>query len=199
MSHLSLKQDELLKLFEAHTELDSIIKHYEAEFEQKGEVICRIRLNDLNLTEDDEVRFRNTPLSKIEILEVVSEDPYQLFQDVLSYWKTHLPSVIAMADQLAINLRIKSLDNMAIELSQFIDQSHLLVNSLNSISSLCQHRSIALPETWSKTELKLWMAFNELLDSFSEKNISVMADTIEYDLADALQNWMDVLAEMTPP
>ncbi|MEY4617079.1 MAG: hypothetical protein RJB66_2039 [Pseudomonadota bacterium] len=198
MSHLSLKQEELLKFFEPQTELDSIIKHYETEFEKKGEVICRIRLNELNLTEDDEVRFRNTPLSKIEILEVESEDPYQLFQEVLTYWKSHLPAVIDMADRLATHLRIKSLDQIAVELSQFIDQSHLLVNSLTSISSLCLHRSIALPERWSKTELKLWMAFNGLLDSFNEKNISEMADTIEYDLADSLQTWLEVLNEMHP-
>lgn len=198
MSHLSLKKEELLKVFEPQTELDSIIRHYEAEFEQRGEVICRIRLNELNLTEDDELRFKNTPLSKIDILEVDTEDPYQLFQEVLVYWKTHIPTLIAAADRLSQNLRFKSLDQSALDLAQFIDQSHLLVNSLNSINALAQHRSIALPERWSANELKLWMAFNELLDSFNEKNTSVMADTIEYDLADSLQNWMEVLTEMAP-
>ena len=198
MSHLSLRQEELLKVFEPQTELDHIIRHYEAEFERKGEVICRIRINDLNLTEDDELRFRNTPLSKIEILEVDTEDPYQLFQEVLNYWKTHIPSLIEIADRLSDNLRRRSLDQNALDLSHFIDQSHLLVNSLNSISSLCQHRGITLPERWSANELKLWMAFNELLDSFNEKNTAIMADTIEYDLADSLQNWMEVLTEMAP-
>ncbi len=198
MSHLSLNQEDLLKVFEPQTELDFIIRHFEAEFEQKGEVICRIRLNDLNLTEDDEMRFRDTPLSKIQSLEVDTENPYQLFKDVLSYWKTHLPSLIKSADRLSQNLRFKSLDQSAYDLSQFIDQSHLLVNSLNSISSLCQHRAITLPERWSPSELKLWMAFNELLDSFNDKNSGVMADTIEYDLADSLQTWLEVLSEMTP-
>lgn len=198
MGHLSLKQEELLKVFEPQTELDHIIRHYEAEFEQRGEVICRIRLNDLNLSEDDEMRFRDTPLSKIQSLEVDTENPFQLFREVLTYWKAHLPSLINSADRLSQNLRFKSLDKSAYDLSQFIDQSHLLVNSLNSISSLCQHRAITLPELWSPSELKLWMAFNELLDSFNEKNTSVMADTIEYDLADSLQTWLEVLSEMTP-
>ena len=110
MSHLSLNQEELLRVFTPQTELDSIIRYYETEFEQRGEVICRIRINDLNLTEDDEQRFRETPLSKIQRLEVDTEDPYQLFKDVLSYWKTHLPSLIITADHLSQNLRFKSLD-----------------------------------------------------------------------------------------
>jgi hypothetical protein len=196
MSHLSINQAELLKVFDPQTELDLIIKHFEEEFEKKGEVICRIRINDLNLTEDDEQRFRSTPLSKIQLFEVETEDPYQLFKDVLSYWKTHLPALITSADRLSQNLRFKSLDQSATELSKFIDQSHLLVNSLNSISSLCQHRSISLPLRWGPSELKLWKAFNELLDSFNEKNTNVMADTIEYDLADSLQTWQEVLTEM---
>lgn len=198
MSHLSLNQEELLRVFTPQTELDSIIRYYETEFEQRGEVICRIRINDLNLTEDDEQRFRETPLSKIQRLEVDTEDPYQLFKDVLSYWKTHLPSLIITADHLSQNLRFKSLDQSASDLSQFIDQSHLLVNSLNSISSLCQHRDIKLPDQWNPSEKKLWLAFNELLDSFNLKNTSIMADTIEYDLADSLQTWLEVLSEMTP-
>lgn len=198
MSHLSLNQEELLRVFAPNTDLDAIIRHYEAEFEQKGEVICRIRLNDLNLSEEDEHRFKDTPLANIHSLEVDTENPYQLFNEVLTYWKTHLPSLITSADRLSQNLRLKSLDQSAFDLSQFIDQSHLLVNSLNSISSLCQHREIQLPEKWNPTELKLWMAFNELLDSFNEKNTNQMADTIEYDLAHSLQIWSDVLAEMTP-
>jgi hypothetical protein len=196
MGHLILNQEELLKVFEPQTELDFVIRHFESQFEQTGEVICRIRINNLNLSEEDELRFKDTPVSKIETLEVDTENPYQLFREVLNYWKTHLPALIATADRISENLRIRSLDRNAMDLSQFIDQCHLLVNSLNSISSLCQHRDITLPKRWSPSELKLWMAFNALLDSFNEKNTSEMADCIEYDLADSLQTWFEVLNEM---
>lgn len=196
MSHLVLNQDQLLQIFEPQTELDSIIRHYESEFEKKGEVICRIKLNDLHLSEEDEHRFSSTPIAKIQNLEVATENPNQLYQEVLDYWKQHLPTLVQRADALSENLRFKSLDQNAFELSQFIDQCQLLVNSLNSISSLCQHRNIPLPARWTPTELKLWMAFNELLDSFSEKNTNLMADSIEYDLAESLQIWQEILIEL---
>lgn len=196
MAHLVLNQAELLKVFEPQTILNSIIRHFEVEFERKGEVICRIRLNELNLSEDDELRFQNTPLSEIQRLEVDTENPNHLFGEVLNYWKTHLPSLIQTADRLSESLRFKALDQSALELSQFIDQSHLLVNSLHSMSSLCQNQGIELPTRWQSAELKLWNAFNELLDSFNEKNTGIMADNIEYDLADTLQTWLEVLNEI---
>lgn len=196
MSHLSLDQKELLKLFGPDSALNMIIQHYEEEFQKKGEVICRIHLNELNLSEDDEHRLKNTPISEIKKLEVDTENPLQLYNDVLEYWKRHLPQLVLTSDKISQSLRFKSIDQSAVELSRFIDQCHLLVNSLNSINSLCQHRSMALPPHWSQTEMKLWKAFNELLDSFNSKNTSVMADIIEYDLADSLQSWLSVIAEM---
>lgn len=197
MSHLSLNQGELMQVFDSTTDLNSIIKHYENQFQLKGEVICRIKVNELVLTEDDETRLKNTPLAQINCLEVETENPLQLFKDVLMYWTTHLPNLINASDKLSLSLRFKSLDQSALELSQFIDQCHLLVNSLNSISSLCQHRSLPLPPEWSSTELALWKAFNELLDSFNNKNTRIMADIIEYDLAGSLQNWQEVLTKIS--
>lgn len=196
MSHLSLDQNDLLNLFGPDCDLNVIIQHYEEEFQKKGEVICRIHLNELNLSEDDEHRLKNTPISEIKKLEVDTENPLQLYNDVLEYWKLHLPQLVETSDKISQSLRFKSIDQSAVELSRFIDQCHLLVNSLNSINSLCQHRSMTLPAHWPQTEKKLWKAFNELLDSFNSKNTSVMADIIEYDLADSLQSWLGVLAEM---
>lgn len=196
MSHITLNRDDLLKLFTVETALDQIIRYYESQFEQKGEVICRIKLNDLQLSEEDEQKFADMPLSKINSFEVETENPNQLFHDVLNYWKAHLPLLIQSADQLAQNIRFKRIEENALELSQFIDQCHMLVNSLGSIHSLCQHRSIPLSDRWSASELKLWMAFNELLDSFSSKNFSEMADAIEYDLADTFQTWLEILSQM---
>lgn len=197
MSHLNLDQNELLKVFGPESNLKYIIDHYEEEFQKKGEVICRIHLNELHLSEDDETRLQDTPISEIKSLAVDTENPISLFNDVLSYWKLHIPALIASADHLSQSLRFKSIDQSAVELSKFIDQCHLLVNSLNSINSLCQHRSLNLPNRWSDSEVKLWKAFNELLDTFNNKNTAIMADIIEYDLGDSLQTWLEVLSEMS--
>ncbi len=196
MSHLNLNQGELLEVFESTTELNRIIQYFEEKFQKMGEVICRISLNDLILSEDDEKRFWSTPLSEIKSLAVDTENPTQLFKDVLQYWLVHLPTLINASDKLSQSLKFKSLDQSAVELSQFIDQCHLLVNSLNSISALCQHRSFMLPADWNSSELKLWKAFNELLEYFNNKNTRTMAEIIEYDLADALQNWYEVLSQI---
>lgn len=196
MGQLSLNQSDLLKIFSVETDLDRIIKHYEVEFEKQGEVICRININNAPLSEEDEQRMSDFPLSKISTFEIETENPNQLFADVVSYWKSHLPVLIETSDSLAQNIRFRGLEKNAATLSQFIDQCHMLVNSLNSIHSLCQHRELPLPERWSPSELKLWMAFNSLLDSFGAKNTNDMADSIEYDLADAFQNWFEIINEL---
>ncbi len=140
MSHLNLDHSELLQVFGPYSDLKSIIHHFEEEFQKKGEVICRIHVNELHLSEEDENRLKDTPISEIKTLSVDTENPLLLFKDVLTYWKQHLPHLIESSDQLSQHLRFKAIDQCAMELSKFIDQCHLLVNSLNSINSLCQHR-----------------------------------------------------------
>jgi hypothetical protein len=193
MSHLLIEQNELVHQFGAEMELVELINHFEHEFEKKGEVICRVRINDLPLNEAEEKKFGNTPLKYIQTFEVETEDPNQLVMDVLKKWKSDLPSLIASSDNISQKMRFKGLEASYIHFSQFVDACHLLVSSLASIRTLVGEKSLVQIEEWADAERKLWRGFDDLVTAFNTKNENLIADIIEYDLADALQTWLNLL------
>jgi hypothetical protein len=193
MSHLLIQQNELVNQFGADMELVALINHFEDEFEKKGEVICRVCINDLPLNEEEEKKFGNTPIKYIQSLEIETEDPNQLVIEVLQKWRSDLPSLIASADSIAQKMRFEGLEKTYSHFSQFIDACHLLVSSLASIRTLIGDKSLVQIDEWSTAEKQLWRCFDDLVSAFNTKNENLIADIIEYDLANALQTWLNLL------
>jgi hypothetical protein len=197
MSHLLLQQNELIQKFGTEMELVDLINHFENEFEKKGEVICRVHINDLPLNEEEELRFGNTQIKYIQRFELETEDPNQLIIDVLQKWQTDLPLLITSSDSIAQNIRFEGLEKSYTQFSQFIDTCHLLVSSLASIRSLVSENSPVQISNWTTAEKQLWTCFDDLVSAFNTKNDNLIADIIEYDLANALQTWLNLLKQIT--
>jgi hypothetical protein len=193
MSHLLIQQNELVHQFGADTELIDLISHFEQEFEKKGEVICKVRVNDLPLNEAEEKKFGSTPIKYIQSFEIETENPGELIYDVLFKWKSELPTLIASADNISQKMRFNGLESSYLHFSQFIDACHFLVSSLASIRTLVGENSLVGVEEWTDAEKLLWRCFDDLMAAFNSKNDTLIADIIEYDLAEALQTWLNLL------
>lgn len=193
MSHLLIQQNELVHQFGADTELTDLITHFEQEYEKKGEVICRVRINDLPLNEVEEKKFGNTPIKFIQSFELETENPNRLVYDVLVKWQSELPALIASADSIAQKMRFDGLEQSYTHFSQFIDSCHFLVSSLASIRTIVGEMSLLQTEEWTAAEKMLWRCFDDLMSAFNSKNDNLISDIIEYDLAESLQAWLNLL------
>jgi hypothetical protein len=190
MSHLLIQQDELVNQFGGDMELTALISHFESEFEKKGEVVCRVRINDLPLNEAEEIKFGTTPLKLIQSFEIETENPNQLLVDVIFRWQHELPNLITLTDQVSDRVRFDGLEKSYLQFSKLIDACHWFVSSLTSIRTLLTEKNMGDLEKWNEAEKKLWRAFDDLMSAFNSKNSNLIADIIEYELATTLHAWL---------
>jgi hypothetical protein len=90
-------------------------------------------------------------------------------------------------------MRFDGLENSYNQFSHFIDSCHFLVSSLTSIRTLVDENSLIQIDEWASAEKLLWRCFDDLMSAFNSKNDNLIAEIIEYDLAQALQTWLGLL------
>lgn len=193
MSHILIQQSELVNQFGGDMELTALISHFENEFEKKGEVVCKVRINELPLNEAEEIKFGSTPLKYIQSFEIETENPNQLLMDVLIRWQQELPTLIKLADHVADRVRFDGLEKTYTQFSRLIDACHLFVSSLTSIRTLLGDKNSITLEQWNEAEKKLWRCFDDLMSAFNSKNDNLIADIIEYEMAATFQTWLSLL------
>lgn len=196
MNQISLKQSELVAQFGEVGNLASIIEFYEKKFEAKGEVICRVSLNNLDLSEADEAKFGQITITDIQSLSIATENTGKLTHGIVNDWIANLPELIKSADQVAQQIRLKGFSNSLTSFAQIIDACQLLVSSLSALKSvLLQSQSIDLQQ-WEMAESKLKTSFDQVMEACQMNNETELADIIEYDLADSLTDWQRVLSKV---
>lgn len=195
MNQFRLTKNEIISRFGKETHLEAIIQLLEKDLEKRGEVVCRVSINDMKLSEDDEKKFAFVAASEIQELIIESENPDIIFKQLLEDWTKGIPDMIKLADKLAARLRFDGIEEALFDFTQLIDSCHLLVNSLDSIRGIFESKKRKLPEGWKHLEANLQKAFHSLMDSWQTKNDQDMANIIEFDIADNLQSWVGLLNE----
>jgi hypothetical protein len=193
MSHLILNQSELLRTFKTTTTLKDIISHFEKKMIDVGEVVCRVSINELSLSSDDESRFAETSVSEIRSLEIESENPKLLLTNVLEDWKKGIPEIIKSVDKTSEKIRFQGFDSVVSSFNSIIDACQFLVESLSYVGIMLKQQGNQPTDKWLILEKNLNDSFSNLVQACENKNSSLIADILEYDLANALQNWLDWL------
>lgn len=193
MSHLILNQNELLKTFKTSTTLKDIINHFEKKMIDVGEVVCRVSINELSLSSDDEGRFADTSVSEINSLEIESENPKLLLTNVLEDWKKGIPEIIKSVDKTSEKMRFHGFDSAVSSFNSIIDACQFLVESLSYVGIMLKQQGAQPTEKWLLLEKNLNDSFHSLVQACENKNSSLIADILEYDLANSLQNWLEWL------
>lgn len=177
--------------------LAELIRSIETDFQSRGEVICQIIINDLPLHESDEARLAMTHISEIHKVEVKSAKPSQLLIDILQNWESEFPKMIEMADQLSTDLRLKGTEGgQYTAFVQLIDSCQFLIESLVSMDAILETDQFLNRQVWIESEKLMTHAVGQALQAFEAQDFTLLADVLEYDLANALQSWSDLLKSL---
>ena len=175
------------------TDLKDLVKTFEAQFQNQGEVICQFVINGMALEEDDEARLSQTRVEEIKKLEIRSEKPTALLFEVLKNWQTEIPRIIEQTDELAQTLRQKGPEGHYTAFVNLIDSCQFLIESLVSMDAVVDVGLFLDRMTWAQNEKEMARAMGQALDSFQKKDFAQLGDVLEYDLANSLQSWFDLL------
>jgi hypothetical protein len=191
-----ISSENLREKYSELPDLKSLIRTIETELQSDGFVVCQFVLNGMTLSEEDEKRMETATFSEIKELIIRYQNLDELLDSLLKGWIEEIPKLIAQADELSKDAREQRLDQRLTPLVRFVDSCQFLADSLNSFRTIIQVEIIAEENRWAILEKNFQTAVAELLTAFEQKDYVLVADVLEYDVADALQNWFDLLAQI---
>lgn len=193
MKEIDISLETVREKFTGETALKDLFVSIEKELQDEGFVVCQYVLNGMNLTEDDEQRLGVSKLGEVRELKVKYETPAALFGEILKGWVEEIPGLIKQADELAAAARAQELDTKMPRFIRFVENAQLLVESLISVRAVVNLERFGVLPEWEKVEREFNVAIGEALDGFQAKDMNLLADVLEYDTADGLQKWFDLL------
>jgi hypothetical protein len=196
MSQLTFQGKDLQVKFGGDTKLEVAFRHIEAELKAVNEVVCQFKVNGMALDEQAEKTLAASPLAEIDLIEVTSERPNILLNEVLKNWIEQIPNMIQRNDTLSSDFRFKGLEGQMKSLVDLIDDCQLLIESLLSIQSVFSDMADVQSEQWLGAQSKMSAAVGEVLSAFQNKNGTLLADILEYDMGHSLQLWLDTLIKL---
>ncbi|MEI7973449.1 MAG: hypothetical protein WCH11_03685 [Bdellovibrio sp.] len=156
-------------------------------------MICQIQVNGLQLSEADEEKF--ALLAKDEIQEIVFQTTSESSVPgrIRELWSLELPRIISSVDDLSQKIRFQGMEGQHLNFVQLIETCQFFVQSLELLRSSVQEKDIQ--DQWQACEQILVKSVGLLFSSFEKKDLLGLSENLEYDLADALQRWLDLLAQ----
>lgn len=187
---------QIVEQFPELTDLSQVFKAFEKHFEKSGQVICQFRINGLQLSEAEEAKAKQVTMNEIENVEILVDTPANLLEAVIINWIDELPNMIEKTDAVAAKFREEGFQIQYTPFVRLVDSCQFLIDSLLSIQSLRgQDKTVGSVE-WRRLEAATVKAIGESLGAFEKKDANWLADVLEYDLANSLQNWYELLKKI---
>lgn len=192
MKELVLTRSQVEELKASCRTIEELIKQIEMNQQKDGNVICQFVINGIRLSDQDEVRMRCLNIRDLETVSLFLDKPENLLHEIIQNWRQEIPKIIAHADGLSSLIRERGVETQISSFIQLIESCQLLVQSLISISNVIDTQKIFETGQWYLSENLLAEAVGETLKIFDQKDSKTLADVIEYDLANALMNWLEI-------
>ncbi len=178
------------------TDLAQVFSAFEKQFEKQGQVICQFRINGMQLSEAEEAKAKFVTIQEIELVEILVDTPTNLLEAVIINWIDELPAMIEKTDNVAETFRQDGFQIQYTPFVRLVDSCQFLIDSLLSIQSLRGQDKTVGSADWRKLEAATVKAIGESLAAFEKKDANWLADVLEYDLANSLQSWYELLKKI---
>ncbi len=191
MKSLNWTRSEIAAQFAECKTLSEMITALEVEMSASGEVICEIAINDMPLTEDDEMKFGPMDLSDVTSVSIVTNRPVELVNDALKSAAGLVPRLEQSALTTAELLRAGEAERAHHGFNETVAGCQWLVETLMHVRGASAGMGQALANTvkWSESEQLIGRVVDEVSQAQARKDTILVADLLEYEMTAALQSW----------
>lgn len=189
-------KNEIRHTFSSEKSLGDIFFRIEQELKAKGQAVCRFSVNGMSLSEADEKKFAKFDLSDVEQIEVESEMMDLLLIQVIDSWIDSLPKLILRTDELANKFKDSDREGLFKSFVDLVDSCQFLIDSLISLRTVLDSESVKIHIQWQESQKLTAHAISEALEAFEKNDFVLLADILEYDLGNCLQNWLETLISL---
>ncbi len=195
MTHYRWSQTELVASYPEAENFGALIGCLEKEVTKFGEVICDIRVNG-ELVADEEGATKDLKIDAIQLVEVTAQKPTDLLSDSLDSTLEYLDRLVVALEKNAFLFRGADLKKAYEFHRSCIEGTQWFVKMVTLFKGAYENAFQVPLVGWQENEDELEKVLRQVLDVFQAKNFVLMADVIEYDLLNNLQNWRERLREI---
>ncbi len=178
--------------------LSEVILAIEKKYWERGEVICKIKVNGMTLDESDEIRLGRATLESLNTLEVQFQKPEHLFFESLETALMYLTKLRNASVEAAEHFQegsIKEGHQLTLSICEccrwLVDLFILLKN--NEVMKI-QLRH--LQSEWSQVENSWNQIIKNLILAYEKSQPVLLADILEYELSQGIEDWQVLLVKM---
>lgn len=197
MERFKVSGAELRGFYNDKTALEEVFMDIEIDLAATNQVVCRYIINGLEIQEQDEQRFSEVTLDQIETLEYLTENSRDLTGIVLRGWIEALPELIGKTENLSKRMRTFGLSGLLKPIHDLVQNCEFLIDSVVTLKAMMGDQFLSgTPSDWSATEAASKKTVLEALHALENKDFVLLADVLEYDLANVLQMWTQHLVAL---
>lgn len=175
--------------------LAEVVTVAEEKARQQGRVVCGVLLNGKRLNESDEAQMGTMSVANIHSLSFETEDPEEL---VISTVKTQLAlidEIERMGNEVAIAFRGPDIGRAQSLLINWLDSCKWLTDALVVMKGAQNWLAID-KSSWAEGEKQFQIMISQILAAVEREDFVELADTLQYELANGLAGWRNLLAGM---
>jgi hypothetical protein len=193
METKSYQPTEIDEMFQKEGTLKGVITAIENDLYQSGRVVCKIIVNGMNLTLDDEIKFEGASRNEIAELEVASQTLTNLIRESRSSLATYFINLKSASLKGAEALRAGVVQDANDIIRAIIDGTSWATDMLNQIRTVDPGLA-GIQKEWIAAEAQFIRVNRELLLAFERSDTVLLADNLEYEWTESLDQWLKVLS-----
>ncbi len=195
MEIYKITKSDLADFFEPQATISEVFTWLETDFMMQSKLVCQFIINGYELTESDEIDWAAKPLTSINDIQVKVQDERDLVGDVVDAWLDALPEIIGFIETIAKESATGAKAFDVKEILKLVHQQETFVSSLMSLKAPLKRYGLEIKE-WDTAEKTLHDYVVQCVKHLEKKNFVQLIETLEYDGANALEQWRLILSTM---
>lgn len=193
MNRVTLSKEQWQSLAPEAATLENVIRVVETKVCRQGQVITRLTVNDMALTEIDEERLSATPANEVGTIEVEITGIRDLIFETIESSRLYAHSLKKMSLRLADQFRFEDTQETHKNMSALIDGLQSLLTAGELINQVFKTEGKSL-NGWSDLNQGLVHQLTGMAEAYTRRDFVLLADQIEYDLSRILDDYSTTLS-----
>ncbi len=195
MEIYKITKSDLADFFEPQATISEVFTWLETDFMMQSKLVCQFIINGRELTESDEIDWAAKPLNIINDIQVKVQDERDLIGDVVGAWLDAIPEIIGFIEAIAKQNSEGTQRFNVKEILKLVHQQETFVSSLMSLKAPLKRYGLEI-QNWETAEKSLYDYVMQCVKHLENKNFVQLIETLEYDGANALEQWRNILFTM---
>lgn len=185
MKKVKFEKNEIASRFEHCNTLREVIFEMEKSGTPKGEYVCKINVNGMNMGEEDEIKFANTLRKDINSLEIDFGTLDELVKGMLKSYIQWIPNIKIILLETAKFFQAGDIEKGQKRFLVMLDSCRYYVSSLIEL----KRSSREISETLFVEE-HFSALIREVMGAFEKQDYVLLADLVEYELYNLFDVWL---------